>query len=96
MTEEVGNEETSEHKTHGEQGGVGVGPLNLQLVNGYIAVMMVLDVLFDERVEGVLRSVIQMVVVQDQRVSLEDLRRGQYEVRGRKITKAGRFFCSGG
>lgn len=53
MAEEVCNEEAAKHQAHGQQGSVGVGPLNLQLVNGYVAIGMVLDVLRDDRVEGV-------------------------------------------
>lgn len=38
MAEEVRNEEAAKHQAHGQQGGVGVGPFDLQLVNGYVAV----------------------------------------------------------
>lgn len=82
MAEEVCNEEATKHQAHGQQGSVGVGPFNLQLVNGYIAIWMVLDMLLDDRVEGVLRRVVQMFIVQNQRVGFEDLRG---EVKGSKV-----------
>lgn len=77
LTEEKRNEEATKHQAHWQQGGVGVGPLNLQLVHGYVAVWMVLHVLGDDRVEGVVQRGVQMVVVQDQRVGFEDLREGR-------------------
>lgn len=53
--EEVRNEEAAKHQTHGQQSSVGVGPFNLQLVDGNVAISMELDVLLDDRVEGVFR-----------------------------------------
>lgn len=82
MAKEVCNEEATKHQAHGQQGGVGVGPCNLQLVNGYVATWKVLDMLPEDRVEGVLRWVVQMVVVQNQRVGFEDLR---WEVRESRV-----------
>lgn len=38
MAEEVGNEETTKHQAHGQQGSVGVRPFNLKLMNGYVAI----------------------------------------------------------
>lgn len=51
--QEVGNEEATKHQAHGEQGGVGVGPLDLHLVDGHVAVGMNLRVLQDDGVEGI-------------------------------------------
>lgn len=53
MAEEVCNEEATKHQTHGQQGSVGVGPFDLQLMNSYVAIRMVLDVLLDDWVEGI-------------------------------------------
>ena len=75
-TEEVGDGEAAKHQAHGQQGGVGEGPFDLQLVNGHVSVRMVLDVLLDDGVEGVVHRPVQMVVVQDQRVGFEDLQGG--------------------
>lgn len=73
-TQEVRDGEAAEHQAHGQQGGVGVRPLDLQLVNGDVAIGVELHVLRDDRDEGVVHGVVQVVVVQDQRVGLEDLR----------------------
>lgn len=73
LTEEVCDEETAKHQAHGQQGGVGVRPLNLELVNSDVSICVVLDVLCDDRVEGVVQRGVQMFVVQDQRVGFEDL-----------------------
>lgn len=73
-TEEVCNEEATKHQAHGQKGGVGVRPFNLQLMDGKVAVIVVLDMLFDERVKGVVRRVVQVFVVQNQRVGFENLR----------------------
>lgn len=81
VAEEICNEEATKHQAHGQQGSVGVGPFKLQLVNGYIAVWMVLDMLLDDWVEGVIHRSVQMLIVQNQRMCLEDLRG---EVRGSK------------
>lgn len=72
--EEVCNEEAAKHQAHRQQGSVGVGPFNLQLMNSYVAIWMVLDVLLDDWVEGVVHGVVEMFVVQNQRVGFEDLR----------------------
>lgn len=53
LTQEVCNEEAAKHQAHGEQGSVGVWPFNLHLMNSYIAIWMDLDMLLDDRVEGV-------------------------------------------
>lgn len=72
--QEVCDEEAAKHQAHGEQGGVGVGPLDLHLVNGHVAVGMHLLVLTDEGVEGIVFGGVQMLIVQDQWVGLEDLK----------------------
>lgn len=71
--EEVCNGEATKHQAHGQQGSVGVGPLNLHLMNGYVAVRVVLDVLLDDWVEGIVHCGVQMFIVQNQRVGFEDL-----------------------
>lgn len=81
VAEEVCDEEAPKHQAHGQQGSVGVGPFKLQLLNGYIAVWMFLDKLPDDWVEGVIHRAVQMLIVQNQRMCLEDLRG---EVRGSK------------
>jgi hypothetical protein len=73
LTEEVCDEETPEHKTHGKQGGVGVGPLMYDLVHCLVAIIMILYALLDHRVERVVQAVVQVLIVQNQRVSFEDL-----------------------
>lgn len=57
-TQEVRDGEAAKHQTHGEQGGVGVGPFDLQLVNGDVAVGMVLHVLLDNGDEGVVHGAV--------------------------------------
>lgn len=79
LTEEVCNEEAAKHQAHRQQGSVGVWPLYLQLMNSYIAVWMNLDMLVDDWVEGVFQCVVQMVIVQDQRVGFEDLSKKTYK-----------------
>lgn len=75
LTKEVCNEETAKHQAHRQQGGVGIRPFNLQFFNGHVAIIMDLNVLLYDGVEGVVQCVIQMFVVQDQRVGFEDLRK---------------------
>lgn len=53
VAEEVCDEETTKHQAHGQQGSVGVGPFNLQMMDGFVAIWMVLDMLLDDWVEGV-------------------------------------------
>lgn len=62
-TEEVGNTEATKHQAHGQQGGVGVSPFDLQLMNCYVSIRVILDVLFDDWVERVVCCVVEMVVV---------------------------------
>lgn len=73
LTEEECHEEAAKHQAHRQQGSVGVWPLYLQLMNSYVAIWMKLNMLLNDWVEGVVQCVIQMVIVQDQRVSFEDL-----------------------
>lgn len=73
LTEEVCDEETPEHKTHGKQGGVGVGPLMYDLEHCNVAIIKMLYFLLDHRVERVVQGVVQVLIVQNQRVSFEDL-----------------------
>lgn len=73
-TQEVGDGEAAKHQAHGQQGGVGVGPLDLQLVNGDVTIGMVVHVLRNNWDERVIHGVIEVFVVEDQRVGLEDLR----------------------
>lgn len=73
--EEVCDEETSKHQTHGEKSCVGVRSLYLQLLYCDVAIGMDFNVLLDHRVEWVVMGVVQVVVVQNQRVSFEDLRK---------------------
>lgn len=61
--QEVRNEEATKHQAHGEQGGVGVGPLDLHLVDGHVAVSMHLLVLRDDGVEGIFFGGVQMLIV---------------------------------
>lgn len=76
VAEEICNEEATKHQAHGQEGGVGVGSFNLQLMEGYVAIWVVLNMLLDDRVEGVIHRGIQMFVVQNQRVGSEDLKSG--------------------
>ena len=73
--EEVRDEETPEHQTHGEKSRVGVRPLDLQLLYCDVAIGTDFSVHCDDRVERVVMGVVQVFVVQDQRVTFEDLRR---------------------
>lgn len=73
MTEEVCNQEATKHQAHRQQGGIGVGPMRLRLVSGDVAMLIDLSVLDEDRVEGVVQCVVQMIVVQNQRVGFEDL-----------------------
>lgn len=57
-TQEVRDGEAAKHQAHGQQGGVGVGPFDLQLVDGDVAVRMVLHVLRDNGDEGVIAGVV--------------------------------------
>lgn len=57
-TQEVRDGEAAKHQAHGQQGGVGVGPFDLQLVNGDVAVGMVLHVLLDNGDEGVVHGAV--------------------------------------
>lgn len=61
--QEVRDEEAAEHQAHGKQGGVWVGPLDLHLVDGHVAVGMHLLVLGDDGVEGICFRGVQMLVV---------------------------------
>lgn len=61
--QEVRDEEATKHQAHGEQGGVGVGPLDLHLVDGHVAVSMHLLVLRDDGVEGIFFGGVQMLIV---------------------------------
>lgn len=81
LTEKVSNEEAAKHQAHGQQGSVGVRPLDLQLLNGYVAVWMDLDVLHDDRVKGVVQRVVEMFVVEDQRVGSEYLKKVTRHIR---------------
>lgn len=75
LTEEVCNEEAAKHQAHREQGSVGVCPFSFQLMNCYIAIWMDLTMLLDDWVERVVQCIIQMFIVQDQRVGFEDLKK---------------------
>lgn len=85
LTKEICNEEATKHKAHGQQRSVGIGPFNLHLFNGYVAIWMDLNVLLDDWVEGVVQWIIQMFVVQNQRVGFEDLRRNRGEMQERTL-----------
>lgn len=74
----VSDGETSQHQTHGQQGGVGVRTHDVLSHIGDIACGVVTDLLMDHRwVPGVLYGVVQAVVVQDERVCLKDLEAGR-------------------
>lgn len=73
-TQEVRDGEAAKHQAHGEQSGVGIGPLQLLHQDGDVAVRMVLQLLRHDWDEGVLHGAVQVVVVQDERMGLEDLR----------------------
>lgn len=77
LTKEVRNEETTKHKAHGQQGSVGIGPLNLNM-NSFVALWV--DVHLIDWVERVIHCVVQMLVVQNQRVGFEDLIKGKKTV----------------
>lgn len=79
LTEEVCNEEAAKHQAHRQQSSVGVWPLYLHLMNSLVAVWMSLDMLLDDWVEGVVQWVVQMFIVQDQRVGFEDLSKKTYK-----------------
>lgn len=64
-TQEVRDGEAAKHQAHGQQGRVGVGPFHLLHQNGDVAVRIVLQLLRDDRDEGVLHGAVQVVVVQD-------------------------------
>lgn len=55
LTEEICNEEAAKHQTHRQQGGIGVWPLMLYLVNSHVAIWVKLDMLLINRVEGVVQ-----------------------------------------
>lgn len=76
-TQEVRDGEAAKHQAHGQQGRVGVGPIHLLHQNGDVAVSVVLHLLRDDWDEGVLHGAVQVIVVQDQRMGLEDLRAKQ-------------------
>lgn len=73
-TEEVRNGEAAKHQAHGQQGGVGEGSFNLQLINGNILRCIVQNMIMLPWGEGVIHCVVQVLVVQDQRVGFENLR----------------------
>ena len=72
LTQEERDEEAPEHQAHGQQSCVGVGRcfMGSGLVDGGLHVRVV---------EGVVDGVVQMGVVQDQRVGFEDLPRPEEE-----------------
>ena len=79
LTEEICNEEAAKHQAHRQEGRVGEWPFNLQVCNSYVAICMCFNVLLDDWVEGVVKCVVQVVVVQDQRMGFEDLRKTKRE-----------------
>lgn len=53
-TEGVRNGEAAKHQAHGQQGGVGEGSFNLQLMNGNILLCIVRNTIMLPRDEGVI------------------------------------------
>lgn len=75
LTEEVCNEEAAKHQAHREQGSVGVCPFNFNTLNCYISIWMNLNTLRHDWVERIVQCIIQIFIVQDQRMGFEDLKK---------------------
>lgn len=75
LTEEVCNEEAAKHQAHREQGSVGVCPFHFNTLNCYISIWMNLNTLRHDWVERIVQCIIQIFIVQDQRMGFEDLKK---------------------